>query len=61
MSWNDEQRWTNIAFQNASLKSLKRKQNDLKLKTTRVSSQFFVEGNNISVQRNLDMHLKIKV
>ena len=61
MSWNDEQRWTNIAFQNASLKSLKRKQNDLKLETTRVSSQFFVEGNNTSVQRNLDMDLKIKV
>ena len=45
MSWNDEQRWTNIAFQIASLKSLKRKQNALKLETTRVCSQFFVEGN----------------
>ena len=52
--------WTNITFQNVSLKGLKRKQNALKLETTRVFSQFFVEGNNISVQRNVNMHFESK-
>ena len=43
-----------------SLKDLKRKQNVLKLETTRLLFSFFIEGNNAYVQRALNKHLKSK-
>ena len=48
-------------IQNVALKYLKRKQNALNIETTRMFSQCFVEGNNIFVQRNLNMHLKSRL
>ena len=38
----------------------KRKQNALKLETTRMIFYFFVGRNNVYVQQNLNMHLKSK-
>ena len=43
-----------------SLKDLKRKQNVLKLETTRLLFSFFIEGNNAYVQQDLNKHLKSK-
>ena len=43
-----------------SLKDLKRKQNALKLETTRLLFSFFIEGNNAYGQQDLNKHLKSK-
>ena len=41
-----------------SITGIKRKQNTLKLEIMRLFFQFFVEGDNIYVQQNLNMNLK---